>query len=115
MGTGHLDHLLADSIDSHNRKRPHPALDFATPMSGKAPEARDGPVVAGTIRRHERLGGVIKHYTRMAARVKSARKHDGRRATGCLTRTECDFGRRSRGCWGDWSFRDPRKTVRTRR
>ena len=31
------------------------------------PEARAGPVVAGTIRRHERLGGVIKHYTRNAA------------------------------------------------
>ncbi len=67
VGTGHLDYLLAEYIDYHNRQRPHSSLDFATPMSGKAPEARAGPVVASTIRRHERLGGVIKHYTRMAA------------------------------------------------
>ena len=67
MDTGHLDHLLAEYIDYHNRQRPHSSLDFATPMSGNAPEARTGPVVARTIRRHERLGGVIKHYTRVAA------------------------------------------------
>ncbi len=37
MGTGRLDHLLADSIDYHNRQRPHSSLDFATPMGGKHP------------------------------------------------------------------------------
>jgi len=67
MGTGHLDYLLSEYIDYHNRQRPHSSLGFATPMGGKPPKARAGPVVAGTIRRHERLGGVIKHYTRMAA------------------------------------------------
>ncbi len=67
MGTGHLDHLLAEYIDYHNRQRPHSSQWLATPMSGKAPKARDGPVIAGAIRRHERLGGVIKHNTRMAA------------------------------------------------
>lgn len=67
MGTAHLDYLLTEYIDYHNHQRPHSSLDFATPMSGKAPKACDGPVVAGTIRRHERSSGVIRHYTRAAA------------------------------------------------
>ncbi len=66
VGTRHLDHLLAEYINYHNRQRPHSSLGFATPM-GRRPEARAGPVVAGTIRCRERLGGVIKHYTRVAA------------------------------------------------
>lgn len=57
MGRGHLDGLLGEYIDYHNRHRPHLSLGFATPMSGKASEARAGRVVEGTIRRRERLGG----------------------------------------------------------
>ncbi len=66
MGTGHLDHLVAEYLDHYNTERPHSGIDFSVPM-GRPPEARAGPVVAGTIRCRERLGGVIKHYTRMAA------------------------------------------------
>ncbi len=46
MGMGHLDYLLAEYIDYHNRQRPHSSLDFAMPMSGQAPAARAGPVTA---------------------------------------------------------------------
>jgi putative transposase len=66
LGTGHLDHLLAEYIDYHNRQRPHMSLAFATPMS-RCPPARAGPVEAREICCHERLGGVIKHYFRKAA------------------------------------------------
>jgi putative transposase len=66
LGTRHLDHLLAEYIEYHNRERPHMSLDFATPM-GRPPPARAGPVEPREIRCHERLGGVIKHYFRKAA------------------------------------------------
>ncbi|MFO0831460.1 MAG: integrase core domain-containing protein [Phycisphaerales bacterium] len=67
VGTRHLDYLVREYITHYNTERPHSGIDFRVPMSGNAPEARAGPVVAGLIRRHERLGGVIKHYTRTAA------------------------------------------------
>ncbi len=66
LGTTHLDHLVAEFLDHYNTERPHSSLGFATPMGG-APEPRAGPVVAGTIRCRVRLGGVVKHYTRVAA------------------------------------------------
>lgn len=66
LGTRHLDHLLAEYIDYHNRQRPHMCLAFATPM-GRPPPARAGPVEPREVRCRERLGGVIKHYYRQAA------------------------------------------------
>ena len=46
MGTGHLDYLLSEYIDYHNRQRPHSSLGFATPMGGKPPKARRRRVVS---------------------------------------------------------------------
>lgn len=66
LGTRHLNHLLAEYIDYHNRQRPHMSIGFATPM-GRCPPARAGPVEPGEIRCCERLGGVLKHYHRKAA------------------------------------------------
>ena len=66
LNTGHLDHLLAEYIDYHNRERPHMSLDFATPL-GRKPPARAGPIEPREIRCRERLGGVIMHYYRKAA------------------------------------------------
>ncbi|MBY0307973.1 MAG: integrase core domain-containing protein [Phycisphaerales bacterium] len=66
LGTRHLDHLLSEYLDYHNRERPHMSLGFATPMSRKPP-ARAGPVEPREVRCRERLGGVIKHYCRRAA------------------------------------------------
>jgi len=66
LGTGHLDHLLAEYIDYHNLQRPHMSLAFATPMS-RCPPARAGPVEPREIRCRGRLGGVIKHFYRKAA------------------------------------------------
>jgi putative transposase len=66
LGTRHLDHLLSEYIDYHNRERPHMSLAFATPMV-RPPPAHAGPVEPREIRCRERLGGVIKHYYRKAA------------------------------------------------
>ncbi len=66
LGTGHLDYLLTEYIDYHNRERPHMSLGFATPMS-RPPPARAGLVEPREIRCRERLGGVLKHYYRKAA------------------------------------------------
>lgn len=66
LGTSHLDYLLAEYIDYHNRERPLMSLDFATPM-GRPPPAHAGPVEPREVRCRERLGGVIKHYYRKAA------------------------------------------------
>jgi putative transposase len=65
-GTRHLDHLLAEYIDYHNRERPHSALSFATPVGGR-PTVRAGPIEPHEIRCRQRLGGVLKHYYRNAA------------------------------------------------
>ena len=43
LGTGHLDHLLTEYVDYHNRERPHMSLGFTTPM-GRKPPARAGPI-----------------------------------------------------------------------
>lgn len=66
LGTRHLDHLLSEYIDYHNRERPHMSLGFATPIGGQPP-ARAGPVSPREVRCKQRLGGVIKHYHRKAA------------------------------------------------
>lgn len=66
LGTRHLDHLLSEYIDYHNRQRPHSSLGFATPI-GPPPSIRAGPVMPHEVRCRERLGGVLKHYYRKAA------------------------------------------------
>lgn len=66
LGTRHLDHLLSEYIDYHNRERPHSSLEFATPM-GRPPPAHAGAVEPREVRCIHRLGGVLKHYYRKAA------------------------------------------------
>lgn len=65
MGTAHLDHLTAEFIRHYNQERPHSAIEFRTPV-GRPPPLRlaDHP---GTVRCRTRLGGVLKHYYRVAA------------------------------------------------
>ena len=66
LGTRHLDHLLSEYIEYHNRERPHMSLEFATPL-GRKPPVRAGPAEPREVRCKQRLGGVIKHYCRKAA------------------------------------------------
>jgi putative transposase len=62
MGTGHLDHLVRDFIEHYNRKRPHSSIGLRTPADRSPPASGRGPVRCRT-----RLGGVLRHYCRVAA------------------------------------------------
>jgi putative transposase len=66
LGSRHMDLLLPEYIDYHNRQRPHSSLGFATPAGRKSP-ARAGLVEPLELRCQQRLGGVIKHYHWKAA------------------------------------------------
>ncbi len=65
LGTRHLDYLIAEFLEHYNRERPHSSIRFRTPV-GRPPPLRlaDHP---GTVRCRTRLGGVLKHYYRVAA------------------------------------------------
>jgi putative transposase len=58
----HLQHVLREFVDHYNRHRPHRALGLAPPE----PDQPRRPLAtsrASTIRRHDRLGGLIHEYT----------------------------------------------------
>jgi len=65
LGTRHLDYLIAEFLEHYNWERPHSAIRFRTPM-GKPPPLRlaDHPAA---VRCRTRLGGVLRHYYRVAA------------------------------------------------
>lgn len=64
-GTGHLDLLMREFVEHYNQERPHSSIGHRPP-AGRAPplriDGRDGPIRCRT-----RLGGVLRHYYRMAA------------------------------------------------
>jgi len=62
MGTSHLDHLVREFMEHYNRDRPHSAIGFRTPVGRSPPASGRGPFRCQT-----RLGGVLKHYYRIAA------------------------------------------------
>jgi transposase InsO family protein len=57
----HLLHFLREFVDHYNRHRPHRALGLAPPEPRHPPPIRTGPPAA-TVRRHDRLGGLIHEY-----------------------------------------------------
>src|ERR1019366_5857162 len=58
----HLQHVLREFVNHYNGHRPHRALELAPPEPRwTAPPARMPPT--GSIRRHDRLGGLIHQYT----------------------------------------------------
>jgi len=64
LGTRHLDHLIAEFLEHYNRERPHSATKFRTPVGMPPPLRLAGH--PGTVRCRTRLGGVLKHYYRLA-------------------------------------------------
>ena len=55
----HLERVLTEWVEHYNRARPHRGLDLQTPI------ARSDPVVSsGPIRCDERLGGLLREYSR---------------------------------------------------
>jgi putative transposase len=66
FGKQHLDHLVSSYLEFYNEVRPHQSLDNQ-PLTGAWPEI-DEPLSAGEqIVCHERLGGLLRHYERVAA------------------------------------------------
>ena len=55
----HLERVLTEWVEHYNQARPHRGLDLQTP------KARSDPVVAsGPVRCDERLGGLLREYSR---------------------------------------------------
>ena len=66
FGKRHLDHLVSNYASFYNEVRPHQAKENR-PLSGKWPE-EDQPLAQGDeIVCHKSLGGVLRHYERIAA------------------------------------------------
>lgn len=66
FGKKHFDHLVSSYEAFYNELRPHQSLDNR-PLTGKWPEV-DAPLLASEqIVCHERLGGTLRHYERIAA------------------------------------------------
>ena len=57
----HLQHALREFVEHYNSHRPHRALGLAPPEPRHPPTTRTTPPAA-TIRRYDRLGGLIHEY-----------------------------------------------------
>jgi hypothetical protein len=56
----HLERVLTEWFEHYNQARPHRGLDLRTPI------ARSDPVVtSGPVRCNERLGGLLREYSRV--------------------------------------------------
>jgi transposase InsO family protein len=62
LGERHLARVLAEYADHYNTARPHQALKLQAPLARGQP-----PPTCGDIVRHDRLGGRIHEYERLAA------------------------------------------------
>ena len=61
----HLEHALTVFIDHYNGWRPHRSLDL-TPPNGRTSAARWAGIRATTVKRRDRLGGLLHEYERAA-------------------------------------------------
>jgi putative transposase len=67
LGEDHLRYLVREYVDYFNTERPHQAMDNCT-LAGPAERAPcEGEVLC-----RERLGGLLRHYYRKAARTEAA-------------------------------------------
>ena len=60
----HLECVLSAWLEHYNRARPHRALGFKTPITRSDPVWMSGPVTC-----HERLGGLLREYSRAPVAV----------------------------------------------
>jgi hypothetical protein len=66
-GPRHLERVLTEYVHHYNSERPHRGLDLATPVpSHEAPDPDDTDR-SRTIRRRDRLGGLVHEYYTDAA------------------------------------------------
>ncbi len=63
FGCRHLEKVLAEYIDHYNYARPHQGIDQRRPSQ----PANVIPLPTGRVERRDRLGGVLREYSRGAA------------------------------------------------
>jgi putative transposase len=63
LGPRHLERVLASFVEHYNHQRPHRALALCRPV----PLEPQPPPTTGTVKRRDRLGGVLHEYYRAAA------------------------------------------------
>src|SRR4030095_538105 len=61
FGPAHMDHLVREYVEHYHTERPHQGKGNA-PLTGPPSSPVEGEVVC-----RERLGGVLRHYFRVAA------------------------------------------------
>jgi putative transposase len=66
LGEAPLRHILADYVAYYNEERPHQGMGNA-PLGGAPPPVAPGALSVSEVCCRERLGGLLKHYTRRAA------------------------------------------------
>jgi putative transposase len=65
LSARHLEHALTVFIDHYNGWRPHRSLDLAPP-NGRTSAATRAGMLAITLKRRDRLGGLLHEYERVA-------------------------------------------------
>jgi putative transposase len=66
FGLSHLDHIVLEYVEFYNELRPHQSLDNR-PLQGEWSILDDPPDDQEQVVCQKRLGGVLKHYERLAA------------------------------------------------
>ncbi len=71
FGERHLNYLVTEFVAHYHSERPHQALDNTTPTASNCkrspPQKKSEPsLLLSDIRCQERLGGLLKHYSRAA-------------------------------------------------
>jgi transposase InsO family protein len=59
MNRQHLERVLTEWLEHYNQARPHRGLDLRTPIARSDPVVMSGPVTC-----EERLGGLLREYSR---------------------------------------------------
>jgi putative transposase len=66
LGEDHLRHLINEDLYHHHRERCHQGLGNVPPAVASGEEPDVIPFPAGRVECRERLGGLLKHYRRVA-------------------------------------------------
>ena len=66
FGKKHFDYIVSSYLGFYNELRPHQAL-ANRPLTGKWPKVDDPLTEGEQVVCHERLGGLLRHYERVAA------------------------------------------------
>ena len=67
LGAKHLDRLVQEFVAHYHEERPHQSLGNRPPTTTEPSEVTVLPPPSGEVVCHERLGGLLKHYERIAA------------------------------------------------